>query len=172
MGTDHRDPLVETPADSTATPTGNGPTDCARRLGRGPAPAHPERFAVLLNCIDGRTQRPLIEWVRRELGVEHVDIVTEPGVDGVLASGDTAALDALLHKACVSRLAHGATTLVIAGHHDCAANPGDASSHARDLLLAADAVQRALPELPVRSVYVDASWSVDELPAARQDQHA
>ena len=148
------------------------PPDCARRLGRDAAPGHGERFAVLLNCIDGRTQQPLIEWARRELDVDHVDIVTEPGVDGVLARGDSTALSALLDKVCVSRVAHGATELVIAGHHDCAANPGDESSHKNDLRTAAGAVQRALPELAVRTVYVDSRWSVVELASDRRRQDA
>lgn len=134
--------------------------DCAARLGRGPSPVGMERFAVLLNCIDGRTQQPLLDWVRRELDVSYVDVVTEPGVDAVLARGDDATVQVLLDKVCVSRLAHGAVALVVAGHHDCAANPGDAASHAADLTRATTALRQALPELPVRAVYVDSTWSV------------
>lgn len=140
------------------------PGDCAARLGRSRATAHPERFAVLLNCIDGRTQQPLLDWVGRELDVDHVDVVTEPGVDGVLAGGDSATVQSLLDKVCVSRLAHGAVEVVVAGHHDCAANPGDAAQHFSDVTRATDAVRQALPELPVRGVYVDESWSVSALP--------
>ena len=155
------------PASPTAVP------DCAARLGRAPSPAT-ERFAVVLNCIDGRTQQPLIEWVQREFDVTHVDVVTEPGVDGVLVRGEESTVQALLDKVCVSRLAHGAVALVVAGHHDCAANPGDAAAHAADLARATDLLREALPELPVRAVYVDSTWNVAALtqtpagpPAAR-----
>lgn len=149
---DKSEPITQAPA-----------RDCAARLGRGPSPAGAERFAVLLNCIDGRTQQPLLEWVRRELDVSHVDIVTEPGVDGVLARGDDTTVQARLDKVCVSRLAHGAVALVVAGHHDCAANPGEAPSHFQDLDRAVQVVAEALPELPVRAVYVDHTWSVTPL---------
>lgn len=145
--------------DDTAKGAPDG-RDCAARLGRGPSPAGTERFAVLLNCIDGRTQQPLLDWVRRELGVSHVDVVTEPGVDAVLARGDDNAVQALLDKVCVSRLAHGAVALVVAGHHDCAANPGDAAAHAADLARAMTLLRQALPELPARAVYVDSAWTV------------
>jgi hypothetical protein len=148
---------------STGQAGGAAAPDCAARLGRAPSPAGPERFAVVLNCIDGRTQQPLLDWVRRELDVRHVDVVTEPGVDGVLARGDDTALQGLLDKVCVSRLAHGAVALVVAGHHDCAANPGDADAHAADLTRAAAAIRQALPELPVRAVYVDHTWDVTPL---------
>jgi hypothetical protein len=147
----------------TAPMTETAARDCAARLSRGPSPAGAERFAVLLNCIDGRTQQPLLDWVRRELDVSHVDVVTEPGVDGILARGDDTMVPALLDKVCVSRLAHGAVALVVAGHHDCAANPGDAASHLRDLDRAVEVVGTALPELPVRSVYVDHTWTVTPL---------
>jgi hypothetical protein len=149
--------------DKTEPETQEAARDCAARLGRGPSPAGPERFAVLLNCIDGRTQQPLLEWVRRELDVSHVDVVTEPGVDGVLARGDDTTVQALLDKVCVSRLAHGAVALVLAGHHDCAANPGEATSHLQDLSRAVEVVGKALPELPVQAVYVDSTWSVTPL---------
>jgi hypothetical protein len=147
----------------TESMTRGAALDCAARLGRGPAHAGAERFAVLLNCIDGRTQQPLLEWVRRELDVSHVDVVTEPGVDGVLARGDGAMVQALLDKVCVSRLAHGAVALVLAGHHDCAANPGQAVSHLQDLERATEVVVQALPELPVHAVYVDHTWAVTPL---------
>ncbi|MDP3966668.1 MAG: hypothetical protein Q8Q02_00175 [Nocardioides sp.] len=119
---------------------------------------------MLLNCIDGRTQDPLVEWIRRELDVTHVDVVTEPGVDGVLARGEDTTVQALLNKVCVSRVAHGAVALVIAGHHDCAANPGDSAWHLSDVARAAHNLGRALPELPVRAVYVDETWTVCPLP--------
>lgn len=157
---------AESTSETTAAPTSASPpiADCAARLGRAPSPPHPERFAVLLNCIDGRTQQPLLDWARRELDVTYVDVVTEPGVDGVLARGDDATVQALLDKVCVSRVAHGAVALVIAGHHDCAANPGDTAWHFSDVARAADVVGRALPELPVRAVYVDETWTVSPLP--------
>lgn len=152
-----------TAAETNSQTTPAAVRDCAARLGRGPSPAGPERFAVLLNCIDGRTQQPLLDWVRRELDVTYVDVVTEPGVDAVLARGSDTIVQALLDKVCVSRLAHGAVALIVAGHHDCAANPGDAAQHASDLTAAVEALREALPELPVRGVYVDDSWSVQLL---------
>lgn len=147
--------MTTKPGDAAPVP----PRDCAARLGRGPAGANEHAFAVLLNCIDGRAQQPAAEWVRNTLGVTHVDVVTEPGVDAVVAHGDKASVEALLDKVCVSRLAHGAGELVIAGHHDCAANPGDADMHAKDIASAVDRLQAALPEIAVRGIYVDETWA-------------
>ena len=159
-----------TAAETNSQTTPAAVRDCAARLGRGPSPAGPERFAVLLNCIDGRTQQPLLDWVRRMLDATYVDVVTEPGVDAVLARGDDTIVQALLDKVCVSLLAHGAVALIVAGHHDCAANPGEAAQHEQDLAAAVDTLREALPELPVRSVYVDSTWSVTPLPMSTTDR--
>jgi hypothetical protein len=39
------------------------------------------RFAAAINCMDGRAQLPVIEWLKRECGVDYVDTITEPGPD-------------------------------------------------------------------------------------------
>ncbi len=132
---------------------------CARRLGRAPAEEPPESFAVLLTCIDGRVQQPLSEWVRARYGVAYADVVTEPGMDAVLSSGADHLRQAVLDKVCVSRLAHHCRSLVIAGHHDCAANPGDRTDHERQIRLAVAFLRDALPRLQVAGVYVDETWT-------------
>ena len=44
------------------------------------------KFATCLNCIDGRVQIPVIQWIKENYNVEYVDMITEPGIDGVLTS--------------------------------------------------------------------------------------
>lgn len=139
---------------------------CSARLGRSPAAQADARFAVVLNCIDGRAQGPLTDWVRRSYGVDHVDTVTEPGVDAVLAHGDEEAVSGLLDKVCVSRLAHHAGAVVVAGHHDCAAHPVDAEQHRADVARAVQRLRAALPGIEVVGAYVDESWTVQPLAGA------
>jgi hypothetical protein len=43
------------------------------------------KFATAINCIDGRTQNPVIEWMRKHYSVSYADMITEPGVDAILA---------------------------------------------------------------------------------------
>lgn len=133
--------------------------DCARRLGRQPADDIEGGFAVVLNCIDGRVQRPLADWARERYDVDYADAVTEPGIDAVLALGDPAAREALLDKICVSRLAHLACYLVIAGHHDCAANPVPRSVHEEHVRSAVGYLRTALPGFRVDGVFLDETWT-------------
>ena len=106
------------------------------------------RFAVVRNCIEGRAQRPLLDCVRARYDA---DVVTEPEIDAVLALGDAATRGALLDKVCVSRLAHLAY-LVVAGHHDCAANAVPRPVHEEHLRTAVHRLRATQPRLEVAGV--------------------
>lgn len=120
----------------------------------------PATFAAALSCIDGRVQEPLAGWVRERCGVRSVDVVTQPGMDAVLARGAPAEVDALLANAAVSRRAHGAATLVVVGHADCAGNPVGDDQHVKDVAAAVRRVQAALPGFTVLGAFVDAVGGV------------
>jgi len=122
--------------------------ECARRLGRAPAEGVAGGFAVVRNCIEGRAQRPLLDCVRARYDA---DVVTEPEIDAVLALGDAATRGALLDKVCVSRLAHLAY-LVVAGHHDCAANAVPRPVHEEHLRTAVHRLRATQPRLEVAGV--------------------
>lgn len=133
--------------------------ECARRLGRQPTDAAAGVFAVVLNCIDGRAQQPLLDWVRARYDVDFADVITEPGIDALLAVGSSAAQEAVLDKVCVSRLAHLSCHLVVAGHHDCAASPVDRAVHEQHLRTCVQRLRAALPRFDVTAVYLDETWT-------------
>lgn len=49
------------------------------------------RFATAINCIDGRVQTPVLDWMKLHLNVDYVDLITEPGPDEVIAARRDAA---------------------------------------------------------------------------------
>ncbi|MEV6813922.1 carbonic anhydrase [Micromonospora sp. NPDC051296] len=133
----------------------------------------PDRFATMFTCIDGRIQRPLDEWVRKHLDVEYLDTITEPGPEAVLASTGERCLEVLLEKVQVSQQAHGSTTLVIAGHADCAGNPVSAEEHRTQLRQSLARLAGRLPNTRILAVHADRCgercWDpeiVAEVPAA------
>jgi hypothetical protein len=85
-----------------------------------------KKFATAVNCIDGRTQIPVIDFVRTKTGVSYVDMVTEPGVVKLLSEqSNTSTLESLKERVCVSIEGHSSKHIWIAAHHDCAANPAE-----------------------------------------------
>lgn len=91
-------------------------------------------FATALNCIDGRTQEPLIAFLKKRFGVDYVDMITEPGVDQVLSQYRDKPVIALIKKSVwISLTKHKSKIIVIAGHHDCAGNPVTTSKHLKQI---------------------------------------
>jgi len=119
-------------------------------------------FATMVCCIDGRTQEPLRAWTAQHFAVDFVDTITEPGVDGVLAT-DAEQFEAIIQKIGASIDAHGASGVVVAGHHDCAAHPVGGRAHMRDARRAAEHLRPAFPSLPVIAAWVDEQWCVRPL---------
>src|SRR3990167_8071356 len=97
-------------------------------------------FGTAINCIDGRVQQPVADWVKRNYHVEYVDMVTEPGADKAVALGTPSVLSALKAKVDISRAAHHSTIVAIAGHHACAANPVSKEEHLSQIGKAARAI--------------------------------
>ena len=44
------------------------------------------RFGTAINCIDGRTQEPVLDFMKQMYNIDGVDMVTFPGVDGVISN--------------------------------------------------------------------------------------
>jgi hypothetical protein len=130
--------------------------EAAARAGNGDQ----ERFAVAVTCIDGRVHGPIAEWARRTLGIEHLDLITEPGSDLALCCAADEALERVRANLAVSAGAHAPVALVVSGHEHCAANPAPPEEH-RDQI--ARAVTRAAGwlDLPVVGIWVSGEGTVE-----------
>jgi hypothetical protein len=47
--------------------------------------ARDNKYATAINCMDGRVQFPVTEWLKYRFSVDYVDRITEPGPVRVLA---------------------------------------------------------------------------------------
>ncbi len=107
-------------------------------------------FGSAINCIDGRAQGPVADWVKTNGHVQYVDMVTEPGADKVLAQGTPAQIESIKRSVLISVNAHKSGIIAIAGHHDCAANPVSLEEHFAHIRAAVQVI--ASWGLPVRIV--------------------
>lgn len=120
----------------------------------------PER-AVCLNCIDGRAQLPVIRWIVENCRVDCVDMITEPGMDGLLAD-PSKQLDEILRKVRLSIRVNNAVVLVIAAHHDCRGNPVTEAEHRRHLSSAIERFKKEI-DIPVKGLWVNEQWQGEAL---------
>ncbi len=82
-----------------------------------------EKFAAAINCIDGRVQAPVADWIKFHHQIHYVDMITEPGVDKIISEEKDDLLESIAKKLMVSIKAHGSNMVAVCGHFDCAANP-------------------------------------------------
>lgn len=108
------------------------------------------RFGTAINCIDGRAQGPVADWVKMNGSVQYVDMITEAGADKVLAQGSPSQIESIKQKVLISVNAHKSAIVAVAGHHDCAANPVSKEEHAAHIHAAVQVV--ASWGLPVRII--------------------
>jgi len=120
------------------------------------------KFGTAINCMDGRAQLPLIDWMKGQFGLDYVDMITEPGVDKVMAAGTFNQNEAIKTKVLISVEKHGSRVIVIAGHDDCAGNPVTPEEHKTHLLKGVDKILAwKLPVEKVVAVWINKDWRVE-----------
>ena len=121
-------------------------------------------FCTVVNCMDGRVQLPVIEYLMKRLGVEYVDSVTEAGPVGRLSSDPDGVVSAsIISRVGVSVERHGSRVVAVVAHHDCGGNPIDEDSQREQLAASIDLIARRFPQVSVAGLWVDADWRVTEV---------
>jgi len=121
-------------------------------------------FATAINCMDGRVQLPVTEFLKNKYGVDYVDMITEPGPNGILAvNRDKAAIDSIKRRVDISTGKHGSKHIAIVGHHDCAGNPVDKATHRAHIRSAIKTVKSWGVKAEVIGLWVDDKWKVREV---------
>ena len=91
------------------------------------------KFGTAFNCIDGRAQMPVIDWLKLGFNVQYVDLITEPGADAFLLNGTSNQIYSVREKIRLSLEKHQSEILAVAGHFDCLANPVSKEEHWRQI---------------------------------------
>ena len=118
-------------------------------------------FATVIDCIDGRAQRPVANWAHLNLHVNYVDVVTEPGPDKALTQGTPAQLAAIKAKVAVSINAHHSSVIILAAHHDCAGNPISEAEHKQQIAQGTQHIASWGLGVRVIGLWVNSEWGIE-----------
>lgn len=120
-------------------------------------------FATTINCMDGRVQTCVNEYVRKRFGVDYVDVITEAGPVAVVADRpESPEMASIVKRLGVSVDKHASVGVALVAHHDCAGNPVDEATQREQLERAVAALKDRRPQLPVTGLWVNAEWKVEE----------
>ena len=121
-------------------------------------------FCVTIQCMDGRIQRPIQDYILQHYGYQYADTITEPGVNHILAENKEACvIDALIEKLQISIGKHGSDHIFISGHADCVANPALRESQTEQITQSKKWLEEQFPGLKVTGLWVNETWEVEEV---------
>jgi len=121
-------------------------------------------FCTAVNCMDWRTQLPVIGYLKKKFNAKYVDMITEAGPNKILAVG----VDGFLVKSIIKRVRisvekHGSEIIAIVGHFDCAGNPSIKEEQAIHTKDAIDVIKKEFPHMNILGLWVDQNGVVSEL---------
>src|SRR5262245_12685325 len=127
------------------------------------------RFATAINCIDGRVQIPVLNWIRFYLNVDYVDLITEPGPDKVIVFGSEITYNSIFEKAALSIKVLDSQSLSIVGHHDCRAKPVSKEEHIELIQRSVEEIERWRLGVRILGLWVNEWGYVDVIKDTEKD---
>lgn len=118
-------------------------------------------FGSAVNCIDGRAQLPVIEWVKFHGHVEYVDLITEPGAVGVICGGDLRSSNYIRERLMTSVRVHTPSIIAVAGHFECIANPVGVEDQKEQIRDSATSLKSWHKQTRVVGLFVNEYGSID-----------
>lgn len=117
-------------------------------------------FCTAINCMDGRIQEPVYDYMKDTCGVSYVDMITAPGPDGIMSRGDTMC-QYIKSAVLISVEKHASKTVAIVGHHDCKGNPVSKEGHWRDIRDSVNKIRSWSLPVNVIGLWVNENWKVE-----------
>jgi len=115
--------------------------------------------------MDGRVQLPVIYWIKENYAADYVDMIAEPGMDGILAGENHKDIESILKKIDVSlkRPNLHLNIIFVVGHHDCLGNPVDDETHKRQIYIAAEKLKNLRQYVKIVGLWVSDEWKVEKI---------
>jgi len=123
-----------------------------------------KKFATAVNCMDGRTQLPVAEFMKKMFKVDYVDMVTEAGPIKILAEfKDIPLIAGIKNRVEISVSKHHSKVVAVVGHYDCAGNPVDKQMQLMQISEAIKKIKSRGFDVKLIGLWVDEEWKVHKV---------
>ena len=121
-----------------------------------------DKFGTIINCMDGRTQLPVFEWVIENYDIDYPDTITEAGPVKIIAENKNKVLiDAIKYRIDISVNKHGSRHIFLVAHYDCAGNPVKKAEQLKQLKKAIKRIKKWKFEVDeIVGLWVGKNWKV------------
>ena len=123
------------------------------------------RFATVINCMDGRTQLPIINYIKTKFNVDYVDNITEPGPVKVISEQrNDFQVHSIQQRAILSQEKHGSKHLALVAHYDCTGNHVEKNRQMEQLSMSLEYIRLWGFKGTIVGLWVNENWQVEEAP--------
>ena len=123
-----------------------------------------KKFVTAINCMDGRVQLPVIEWMKKEYKADYVDMITEPGPNKILTEKEPGScVDSIKKRVEISVLKHASKIIAITSHDDCAGNPIEKETQLHQIKESVETIRSWGFNIPVIGLWIDDLWTVHKI---------
>ena len=121
-------------------------------------------FCAVINCMDGRTQLPVNNYLMQRFNVKYVDMLTDAGPLGILTKDpDSDRAQHFIERVTTVIRVHDVTQLAIAGHWDCRGNPVPKDQQLAQMREVVLRYREVFPQLTIIGLWVDENQDVHEI---------
>jgi hypothetical protein len=123
------------------------------------------KFGTAINCMDGRVQLPVLEYLKKNFDLDFIDTANEAGPLKILTERtDKCRLLSLKERITFSVDARDSRIIAVAGHHDCLGNPAPREKQQDQIGQVLEYLRKAYGEhILYLGLYVNDRWEVEEV---------
>ena len=104
------------------------------------------------------------DFMKKNYGIDYVDMVTEPGPNKILAdNADKSIIENIKKRVEISARHHGSKVVAIVGHFGCAGNPAEKETQIEHLKKAKETVKSFGFPVEIILLWVDGDWKTVEI---------
>jgi hypothetical protein len=122
-------------------------------------------IGTVINCIDGRVQYPVMDFLRNNYDLAYFDAAHEAGPLKILTErDDQCRLSSLKKQIRTSIEVNGSRFIAVVGHHDCRGNPRERPVQEKQIEQALEYLMTSYGDvMTFVGLYVNERWEVEEL---------
>ena len=121
-------------------------------------------YCAVINCMDGRTQLPVIRYLMQRFNVKYVDMLTDAGPLGILTRDpESERAQAFVERVHTVIRVHDVKELAVGGHWDCRGNPVPKERQLEQQREVVLRFRELFPQLTIIGLWVDEAEVVHEI---------
>ncbi len=121
-------------------------------------------FVTTVNCMDGRVQIPVNEYLIKKYNADYVDTITEAGPNKILAENINEILvNSIKDRLICSVDLHKSKVIAMVGHYDCGGNSAEKDEQIIQIKNSMKLIKNWFNDVEIIGVWVDKNWKVNEL---------